>query len=470
MDLNLDNYSIDEVKDIFNISDKNINISNGQKVLIEKLENIKKINQEDLPESKETLMEFYTKAMFKLLNMPINNEVKIDSSIFNNFEKEDNYVHDINDKQSKQFINSKDKLLPPLDSTPTVQNNDNFISRHLDNTPVSIFKTPIKYGDINPFTRNTLKQILNVNTKFRNNYTITPSTNFTIELPSTIKKVVSMKIIDTQFPETVYTVSDKLGSNVFFLYDLSGSSPSSPPGINYTVDISNGSYNTDTIVTAINDRLESLGNTWIKLEFNPDDGLMTFYSLGGTHFDLDFSYKKVVEFYNLRKTENNKHLFCPQLPSNIFKDQLTLGWLLGFRGDYIKPIYANLYKCTFLVSEELDKIKFSYTGKATYTGESLFDSHGAKYFLIAVNDYQHNHNTCFISPFQFQTEADNNIMAKIPTSCCYNCCENNPERIYFGPTDLNRLDIKIYDDFGRIVDINNADYSFTLKIEVLYDL
>jgi hypothetical protein len=61
-------------------------------------------------------------------------------------------------------------------------------------------------------------------------------------------------------------------------------------------------------------------------------------------------------------------------------------------------------------------------------------------------------------------------MAKIPTSCCYNCCENNPERIYFGPTDLNRLDIKIYDDFGRIVDINNADYSFTLKIEVLYDL
>lgn len=466
MDLNLDNYSITEIKNIFNINDKNINISNGQKVLIEKLETLKKVNPENLPESKENLIEFYTKAMFKLLNMPINNEVKIDSSIFNNFEKEDKYIHEIDEKPSKEFISSKDKLLPELESTPTVQNNSNFISRHLDNTPVSIYKTPIKYGDINPFTRNTLKQILNINTKFRNNYTITSSTNFTIELPSTIKKVVSMKIIDTQFPETVYTVSDKLGSNVFYLFDLSGGGP----GQSYYVDISNGSYNTDTIISTINSRLVSLGVTWISLEFNPDNGLMTFQSDGGTFFELDFSYKRAVEFYNLRKTENNKHLFCPQLPSNIFKDQLTLGWLLGFRGDYIKPIYANLYKCTFLVSEELDKIKFKYTGDSTYTGESLFDSHGAKYFLIAVNDYQHNHNTCFISPFQFQTEADNNIMAKIPTSCCYNCCENNPERIYFGPTDINRLDIKIYDDFGRIVDINNADYSFTLKIEILYDL
>ena len=186
-------------------------------------------------------------------------------------------------------------------------------------------------------------------------------------------------------------------------------------------------------------------------------------------FSLDFSYKSVLEYYNLTLDIEEKNWFCPKLPSNIFKDQLTLGWLLGFRGDYIKPIYANC-KYTFLVTEELDKIKFSYIEKSSYTGESLFDSHGAKYFLISINDYQHNHNTCFISPFQFQTEADNNIIAKIPTSCCYNCCENNPERIYFGPTDINKLDIKIYDDFGRIVDINNADYSFTLKIEVLYDL
>ena len=65
---------------------------------------------------------------------------------------------------------------------------------------------------------------------------------------------------------------------------------------------------------------------------------------------------------------------------------------------------------------------------------------------------------------------DNNIIAKIPTSCCDNCWYINTERIYFGPTDIRRLQIKIYDDFGRIVDFNNADYSFTLKLELLYDL
>ena len=57
MDLNLDNYSIDEVKKIFNINDKNINISNGQKALVEKIDSIKKIGSEALPESKETLIE-----------------------------------------------------------------------------------------------------------------------------------------------------------------------------------------------------------------------------------------------------------------------------------------------------------------------------------------------------------------------------------------------------------------------------
>jgi len=32
------------------------------------------------------------------------------------------------------------------------------------------------------------------------------------------------------------------------------------------------------------------------------------------------------------------------------------------------------------------------------------------------------------------------------------------------------VEIKIYDEFGRIVDINNADYSLTLELEIVYDL
>ena len=60
---------------------------------------------------------------------------------------------------------------------------------------------------------------------------------------------------------------------------------------------------------------------------------------------------------------------------------------------------------------------------------------------------KNNHNTNFISPFKYQTFADNNIIAKISTECCNSCCEDNPERIYFGPTDIAKLEIKVYDEF-----------------------
>ena len=70
---------------------------------------------------------------------------------------------------------------------------------------------------------------------------------------------------------------------------------------------------------------------------------------------------------------------------------------------------------------------------------------------------------------KFQS-AFSSILAKVTTDCCKKCCVEQPERIYFGPTDIARLEIKIYDEFARIVDINNADYSLTLELEIIYDL
>jgi hypothetical protein len=45
-----------------------------------------------------------------------------------------------------------------------------------------------------------------------------------------------------------------------------------------------------------------------------------------------------------------------------------------------------------------------------------------------------------------------------------------PKRVYFGPTNINKLDIKIYDEYGRILDVNNGDLSIELECEILYDL
>lgn len=115
-------------------------------------------------------------------------------------------------------------------------------------------------------------------------------------------------------------------------------------------------------------------------------------------------------------------------------------------------------------------ISFTYTGYTSYTGEALYDAPGCRYFLLSINDFQNIHTIAVVSPLQQETLGDGNILAKSSSNCCVGCGIETPTRIYFGPTDISKLYIKFYHEFGRIVDLNNGDFSFTLEIEVLYDL
>ena len=42
-------------------------------------------------------------------------------------------------------------------------------------------------------------------------------------------------------------------------------------------------------------------------------------------------------------------------------------------------------------------------------------------------------------------------------------------RRYNGPVNLSRLQIKIVDHFGTIIDLNNMDFSMTLELQLLYE-
>jgi hypothetical protein len=42
------------------------------------------------------------------------------------------------------------------------------------------------------------------------------------------------------------------------------------------------------------------------------------------------------------------------------------------------------------------------------------------------------------------------------------------QRMYFGPTDVSRLEISLYDDTGNIIDLNGVPWSFTMQATCLY--
>ena len=471
LDLNLDNYHTEELLDVLQVSPINNEITYEiiQNALTQKLNDIKN-SKNELPDTPSNLEEFFTQCFFRIIkdkklykqNLIVTNKENEKYSSLNKVILEQLEREQSNKEQ--EFISVEKSLLPSLDDMHIVQQSSNVIGHHANDYPIPTWNTNLRPGQINPLERKSIIKILNVNTSFRDNYENSKSTDCIITLPYTVKKVVSMKLITTEIPKVVYTFSSDLGSNYFVISN-------SNETLTKTIDLSNGSYNSTTITTNINSMINEFD---VSLSYNNTDGLMTFNYMGtpDASFNLNFDFS-----YNITQT-------CPILNtiSDINENQFTLGWLLGFRGNSIKKLNAIKKEKTQCVNNQTTRVcsyetgKISdisnvYTGKSSYTGEAIFDSLGTKYFLLSVDDYQNNHIETFISPFREQSLVDKNVLAKISTDCCKeDCCDGNGERTYFGPVDLTRLHIKLFDEFGRILDVNNADYSFTLKLELMYDL
>jgi hypothetical protein len=238
-------------------------------------------------------------------------------------------------------------------------------------------------------------------------------------------------------------------------------------------------------------------DTTSKMSFDISWNLLSLDGVKQVTFD--FSYKEPTRQQN---TVNNLY---NQISNNIYKDQLTLGWLLGFRGNYINNTTSTITTSSNLQQNTLNAIrnrhstllikkngeqyleKNNYCCENTSTtinnifvyncessdlalvAESIYDPVLNRYFMLSVNDFQNNHNRCLISPSLSESMSDTNLLAKVYSNSNETFYEN-PERLYFGPSNLSRLHIKLLDEFGRIVDLNNGDFSFTLEIEILYDL
>jgi len=140
--------------------------------------------------------------------------------------------------------------------------------------------------------------------------------------------------------------------------------------------------------------------------------------------------------------------------------QTKLGWTLGYRGaEYIigsdEPSSINIYTPITSVSEGVPFLS------------------GSRYCFLSVNEYANNSRPSFLVAYNNSTMGDN-ILARISLTGSTNNLgsrdsgfthTSNRTREYFSPVDIKRLTIKLYDEYGRIIDLNNMDWSFTLAIE-----
>jgi hypothetical protein len=134
----------------------------------------------------------------------------------------------------------------------------------------------------------------------------------------------------------------------------------------------------------------------------------------------------------------------------------TFGWILGFR-------------------------KIRYQEKMSFTSEALYGGDSLEYFYFVLDDFNLNYTSNLFAIFH-NSYIDKNILAKVPYTNNNNNITNaltyyddslailSPKRQYFGPVDIKKISIQLLNKYGDVVPLNLMDYSFTLELEMAYDI
>lgn len=294
-------------------------------------------------------------------------------------------------------------------------------------------------GTINPLSKRILRQNINIDTRFRENYYTSNACNFHVDLPIRLTQVVSLQLSAMELPTTFYTISKVFG-NHFFVLEIPTVEPlivTIPDGNydylglqdyinNYLTNVATGDYNNIQCLVDI--------NTPTGSGPSGGSGKMVFGSTSGTQ---SFSINFLTDRYG------NEDRQTP-LP-------LKLGWLMGYREGY----YENAY---------------------TYPSEGIVDLVGPRYIYLVVDDFNNSVLDGFYGAFT-SSILNKNILARISLQGnVFNFLSQNnfnlitTPRQYFGPVDIQKLQVQLLDEYGRILDLNNMDYSFCLSFQTVYDL
>jgi len=391
-DLNIENYNEDELRDILSLSNQYdiSDVERNETKLRNSILNNQKINKET---QTKTLI-FLTNVKTILLSKRPNTVTKLVDFINNSYNMKPTEIEDL----GEHMVQVR-KELPYLSSFPS-----------------EYFP-----GIINPLKRRTIKKNLNIDSRFRENYNQSISSNFNVVLPLIINNVFTMQLSSIELPISYYVVSKQYGNNFFSIII---------DDVSYLVTIPEGNYTNTSIIDTINTLVTGLGIAiTFSVDINTSKTIVTSLN-PNLQFGINF--------------HGNEDRGIP-LP-------LKFGWLLGFR-------------------------KGKYINKASYDSEGIIKMTPSTYVYLVVDDFNNNVNNSFYSAFN-SSILNKNILARIslqPVLAFDTFSQTNlnmvtTPREYFGPVNIKNLNIQLLDDYGRIMDLNFMDFSFCLTFTIQYDI
>jgi hypothetical protein len=298
---------------------------------------------------------------------------------------------------------------------------------------------------------------LNIDTRFRENYYGSSSTNFQVDLPLKLSSVLTMELTAIEIPQTFMNISKQMGNNFFTIIVNAGETIEGG-----TIVLPTGSYLYSDLLLFINNYISNVFKDTVYLKYvfftsnitnviTSGSFLLGISGSGQTIVGINSSYldvdkdKELFNFslrFDLSLDENNDDTPLP----------LKLGWMLGFRNG-------------------------AYENNCVFVAEGLSNISGPQYVFLVVDDYNNNVNNGFYSAFT-NSLLNKNILARISLqqSNIYNTTSQNNlsvisyPRQYFGPVDIQKINVQLLDEYGRVVNLNNMDFSFCLSFQTVYDI
>ncbi len=82
-----------------------------------------------------------------------------------------------------------------------------------DDSGKTVSSVHVPTGEMNPINYKTIQRVINIDSRFRDNYYGVDSNDLHINLPFTINNVISMQLSSAYIPKTFYNISQELGNN-----------------------------------------------------------------------------------------------------------------------------------------------------------------------------------------------------------------------------------------------------------------
>ena len=372
-DLNIEDYTIDELSNLFELPTP----ISAQSILAKLNTLVDKFVEQNNPGFVEFLEQSRAKLLKSLdpdtLNPPVFQE-----------SDDDTQASDVLDNE--YWDNSKSENIPNRKNMTRVVSKQPYsvLQRERLNIPQQK-DVEFVQGQLNPDLKNTFIRLLNIDSHYReildisedlcvppgntgstpwkgqvnkSNLELDSPSNFTFDLSEPLSNVEEIQLNDVQIPRAWYVFDVAYGTNSFE-YN----------GTPYTIP--SGNYDGTELATAVLAAENDTGGL-----FSGVTGTNVTYNSSQNKMEIKLPSNAKMTFYSESASASSEIQNCTKKLSGLGgKRDYNLGWLMGFR------------------KKEYFSVDDGTTNSLPITGEALVDTFGTKYLYIVLDDFNRNRIT-----------------------------------------------------------------------------